>query len=117
MTHICTCLGFVNRGIICRHFFQIMLCSDMALKKQDHTVIEKLQNILEESATTDEEDEEDEDNEEDEENEEHEEDDNDEAPFDLQNPQRKPKRGRPKSTKRIKSSTEVSKKKPKMSHL
>ncbi|RIB23889.1 hypothetical protein C2G38_2139514 [Gigaspora rosea] len=178
MTHICTCLGLVNRGIICRHFFQIMLCSNMvrfyisfipsrwycdkhpdpyeqlyyiaqkfnkgqllgkpltkaangwylpesdhsqhnykiinerqfygelwgvaqsitqkALKKQDHTVIEKLQNILEELATTDEDNEEDEDDEEDEENEEHEEDDNDEVPFDLQNPQRKPKRGRPK---------------------
>ncbi|RIB12916.1 hypothetical protein C2G38_2144824 [Gigaspora rosea] len=161
MTHICTCLGLVNRGIICWHFFQIMLYSDMArfhisfipsrwycdkhpdpyeqlyyiaqkfnkgqllgkpltkaanvwylpesdhsqhnykiinegrfygelwgiaqsitqkaLKKQDHTVIEKLQNILEELATTDEEDEEDEDDEEDEENEEHEEDDNDEV--------------------------------------
>ncbi|RIB29899.1 hypothetical protein C2G38_2291413 [Gigaspora rosea] len=154
MTHICTCLGLVNREIIWQHFFQkcyaviwhvFIFCLDIpsrwyhdkhpdpyeqlyyiaqkfnksqllalgvaqtitqkALKKQDHTILEKLQNILEELNTTDEEDKEDKEDEEGEKNEEYE-DDNDEILFDLQNPQKKPKRGRSKGTKRIKSSIE-----------
>ncbi|CAG8467275.1 19689_t:CDS:2 [Gigaspora rosea] len=57
-----------------------------ALKKQDRTVIKKLQNIHKELATTNEKDENDENDEKDKENKEYEEDDNDEVPFDLQNP-------------------------------
>jgi len=30
-THICSCLGLVSRGIVCRHFFQVMLCSRTAV--------------------------------------------------------------------------------------
>ncbi|RIB01442.1 hypothetical protein C2G38_2050881 [Gigaspora rosea] len=151
MTHICTCLGLVNRGIICRHFFLIMLCSDMVrfhisfipsswycdkhpdpyeqpyyiaqkfnkgqllgkpltkatnvwyLPESDHSqhnykIINErrfygeLWGVAQKLATNDEEDEEDKDNEKDEENEKYE-DDNDEVPLDLQNSQRKPKRG------------------------
>ena len=29
-SHHCSCLSFVNQGIICRHYFQIMLHSSMA---------------------------------------------------------------------------------------
>ncbi|RIB30111.1 hypothetical protein C2G38_2282702 [Gigaspora rosea] len=29
-TYVCSCLGLVNRGIICRHFFQVMLYSPTA---------------------------------------------------------------------------------------
>ena len=29
-SHYCSCLSLINRGIVCRHYFQIMLRSPMA---------------------------------------------------------------------------------------
>ncbi|RIB10720.1 hypothetical protein C2G38_2043271 [Gigaspora rosea] len=30
-THLCSCFDYCNRGIICRHFFQVMLCTRAAV--------------------------------------------------------------------------------------
>ena len=29
-THLCTCLTLINRGVVCRHFFAIMMVSKVA---------------------------------------------------------------------------------------
>ncbi|CAG8771116.1 2370_t:CDS:1, partial [Dentiscutata erythropus] len=90
-----------NYKIINKHQFYRELwgiacnITQKAIKKQDRTILDKLQNILEELATTDKKDE----DEENEKNKEYEKDksvnesDDDEVLFDLQNPQKKPRRG------------------------
>ncbi|RIB21559.1 hypothetical protein C2G38_2176301 [Gigaspora rosea] len=51
-THLCTCLTLINRGLVCQHFFSVMLVSKVA-KFHTRLILQRWYlNTLDESVTT-----------------------------------------------------------------